>query len=145
MFDLIEENFYSMLIINQDPKFLSKFWKALFEKLRVKLLYSIRYYLQTDNSSECTNQTVEIALQFFVHALKDLALWLEILPRIHSIFSNTSSSTTNKMPNEIPYGFFSSKSLNLFFPLGILFTFQTHIDATDTILFALPNQKAHYY
>lgn len=70
------------LIIDKDPKFLSKFWKALFTKLGVKLLYSIAYHPQTDGSSKRTNQIVEIALRFFIHALEDPAKWPEILPQI---------------------------------------------------------------
>lgn len=33
------------------------------------MLYSMAYYLQTDGSSEQTNQTVEIMLCFFIHDL----------------------------------------------------------------------------
>lgn len=71
--NMIDWNPLSKLITDRDPKFLSKFWKALFTKLGVKLLYSIAYHLQTDGSSKRTNQTMEIPLRFFIHALEDLA------------------------------------------------------------------------
>lgn len=79
----------------------------------VKLLYSTAYHPQTDGSSERTNQTVEIALRFFVHALEDPALWPEVLPRFQSVLNNTFFSTTGKTPNKIAYGFSPRRPLDL--------------------------------
>ncbi len=45
--DLIDWGLPDELITDQDPKFLSKFWTALFERLGVKLLYSTAYHPQT--------------------------------------------------------------------------------------------------
>ena len=59
------------IISDRDPKFLSDFWRELFEQLRVKLLYSTAYHPQTDGMSERTNQTVEIALRHHIHTLDD--------------------------------------------------------------------------
>lgn len=80
--DLIDWGLPEELITNRDPKFLSKFWTVLFTKLRVKLLYSTTYYPQTDGFNKCINQTVEIALQFFVHVMEDASQWPEVLLRI---------------------------------------------------------------
>lgn len=80
--DLIDWGLPGELITDRDPKFLSEFWTALFTKLGVKLLYSTAYHPQTDGSSERTNQTVEIALRFFVHGLLNPSVWPGILPRI---------------------------------------------------------------
>ena len=80
--DLVDWDLPRELITDRDPKFLSKFWTSLFEKLGVKLLYSTAYHPQTDGSSERTNQTVEIALHFFVHALVDPSEWPQVLPHI---------------------------------------------------------------
>lgn len=74
--DLINWDLPDKLITDRDSKFLSKFWTALFDKLGVKLLYSTAYHPQTDGSSKRINQTIEIALRFFVHALKDQILCL---------------------------------------------------------------------
>ena len=51
-----------VLLSDRDLKFLSELWKAIFDKLGVKLLYLTAYHPQTDGSSEHTNQTTEIAL-----------------------------------------------------------------------------------
>lgn len=63
--DLINWGLPEELISDHDPKFLNKFWTALFTKLGVKLLYSIAYHPQINGSSERINQTVKIALRFF--------------------------------------------------------------------------------
>ena len=69
--NMIDWGLFLELITNRDPKFLSKFWKALFTKLGVKLLYSTVYHMQTDGFSERINQIIEIALGFFIYALED--------------------------------------------------------------------------
>lgn len=38
------------------------------------MLYSMAYHLQTDSSSEQTNQTVKITLCFFIHGLDNLSI-----------------------------------------------------------------------
>ena len=53
--DLVDWSLPRELITDRDPKFLSKFWTSLFEKLDVKLLYSTAYHAQTNGSSEKTN------------------------------------------------------------------------------------------
>ncbi len=72
--DLINWGLPRELITNCSPKFLNKFLTVLFEKLGVKLLYSTIYHPQIDESSKKTNQTVEIALRFFVHAFNNPGL-----------------------------------------------------------------------
>ena len=142
--DLIDWGLPGELITDRDPKFLSRFWAELFARLGVKLLYSTAYHPQIDGSSKRTNQTVEIALHFFVHALEDASLWLEVLPRIQSILNNTSSSTTSKTPNEVAYSFSPRRPLDLLSDPLLPNILQARTDATDAISFALANQKAHY-
>jgi transposase InsO family protein len=55
----------SHLISDQDMCFTSKMFKELCEQLRIKQNLSSAYHLQTDGESECTNQTVEVALRIF--------------------------------------------------------------------------------
>ncbi len=142
--DLIDWGLLGELIIDRDPKFLSKFWTALFAKLRVKLLYSTAYHPQTDGASERTNQTVEIALRFFVHAMDDPSRWPEVLPRIQSLLNNTSSSTTGKTLNEVAYGFSPRRPLDLYSATTLPDTYVACAAAADAISFALANHKEHY-
>ena len=71
------------------------------------------YHPQADGFSKRTNQTVKIALRFFVHALEDAFLWPKVLFCIQSILNNTSSSITGKTPNKIAYGFSPRRPLDL--------------------------------
>ena len=142
--DLIDWGLPGELVTDRYPKFLSKFWTALFTKLGVKLLYSTAYHPQTDGSSERTNQTVEIALRFFIHAMDDPSCWPEVLPQIQSLLNNTSSSTTGKTPNEIAYGFSPRRPLDLCSAVASPDTYVARAEATDAVSFALANQKEHY-
>lgn len=110
----------------------------------MKLLYSTAYYLQTDISSGHTNQTIDIALQFFVYAMEDPSRWPEVLPRIQSLFNNLFSTTTGKTPNKIAYGFSSRKLLDLCSTIPQPDTYVARTKATDAISFALTNQKEYY-
>ncbi len=102
------------------------------------------YHPQTDGSSEWTNQTVEIALRFFVYGLDNSFIWPTALPAIQSIINNTSSSTTGKTPNEIAYGFTPRRPLDLLSALPSVAIATTRIEAADAISFVMANQKTNY-
>ena len=142
--DLIDWGLPGELITDRDLKFLSKFWTVLFVRLGVKLLYSTSYHPQTDGASKRMNQTVETALQFFVHSMDDPSRWPEVLHRIQSLLNNTSSSTTGKTPNEIAYRFSPRRLLDLCSTTALPYTHVARTAAADAISFALANQKVHY-
>lgn len=142
--DLVDWGLSGELITNCDPKFFCKFWTALFEKLGVKLLYSMAYHPQTDGSSERTNQTIKIVLQFFVYTLDNSGLWPQVLLRIWAIINNTSSSSTGKTPNEVAYDFSLCRPLDLLAALSIPDTLVTCTDVAKVVSFALLNQKVIY-
>lgn len=133
------------IISDRDRKFLSDFWKALFEKLGVKLLYSTAYHPQTDGSSERTNQTVEIALRFWMSTLDDLAEWPRTIPAIQSAYNNTLSTPLGRPPNEVAYGFSLNQPLDIgayerqLLPKGV-----ARLEASDAIAFAQMNSKFYY-
>ena len=103
--DIADWGLPKVLLLDRDPKFLSDLWKALFTRLGVKLLYSIAYHLQTDGSSERTNQIAEIVLRFYLHALQQPTAWPIVLPRLQVLLNNAQSATTGKSPNKLSYGF----------------------------------------
>ena len=143
--DVEDWDISKILLSNRDSKFLSDLWKALFEKLGVKLLYFTAYHPQTDGSSERTNQTAEIALRFYMHTLKKPSAWPSILPRMQALLNNARSATTTKSLNEIFYGFKPNRSLDL---LATDLPQQNHVKArvktVDAISFAQMHQKFHY-
>lgn len=142
--DLVDWGLPGELTTDQDPKFFSKFWTALFEKLGVKLSHSTAYHSQTDGSSEKTNQTVEFALCFFVHAPENSAYWPQVVLQIQRIINNTSSSITDKMPNKVVYGFASRRPLDLLEALPSPDTLAAQANTEEAISFAMINHQLAY-
>ncbi len=54
------------IISDRDRKFTLDFWQGMWEALGTKLLMTAAYHPQADGLAERKNQTVEIALRFFV-------------------------------------------------------------------------------
>lgn len=69
-----------LILSDRESKFLSTLWKEIFKNLNVELLYSTAYHPQTDGTSERTNQTVEIALRFYLTSRANSNEWPSILP-----------------------------------------------------------------
>ena len=92
------------IISDRDPKFLSEFWRAMFQKLNVSLLFSSAYHPQTDGLSERSNQTVEIALRYLTTEYPNQE-WTTMLPALQASLNNTPNSSTHRSPNEVVYGF----------------------------------------
>ena len=136
------------IISDRDPKFLSDFWRALFEQLRVKLLYSTAYHPQTDGMSERTNQTVEIALQHHIYTLNNPTSWPDILPKLQAGLNGSSSTTMGRTPYDIAYGFEPNQALDLVKVSHKKGDFDMKVvarkEATDAISFTTMTQKFYY-
>ena len=96
-----------MLIGDRDPLWLSAFFQAVFEKLSTRFLASTAYHPQTDGQSERTNQTVEIALRFFITSNPEKE-WTEALPHIQSTMNNSRNASTGVEPMTVIQGFRSN-------------------------------------
>jgi hypothetical protein len=53
------------IVLDHGPQFASKFWKHLFEVLGVDIHLSTAFHLETDDSTEVTNQVMEQYLRIF--------------------------------------------------------------------------------
>lgn len=96
----------SYIISDRDPKFVSELWKTIFNRLGTKLIRSTAYHPQTDGQSERTNQTMEIALRYFMAKYPDGTLeWKYVLPHIRFVMNNSINTSTGKAPNDLCYGF----------------------------------------
>lgn len=107
------------------------------------MLYSRAYHPQTHGSSKQTNQTIEIALRFFVYGLDNSFIWPIAPPAIQSIINNTSSLTTGKTPNKIAYGFNPCRFLDLLSALPSPSIATIRIESVNAIFFAMANQKTY--
>ena len=136
---------YSKIIItDRDRKFLSELWKTIFDKLDIKLLYSTSYHSQTNEASERINQTIEIALKFFIHDLQNASIWSQILFKFQALNNNVNSSATEKTSNEIAYNFTSNRFLDLLFDTNVINFSHNRIKTRDAISWTNMKYKHHY-
>jgi hypothetical protein len=133
-----------VIIFDRDRKFLFDLWRTLFTKLDVFMLYSTAYHSQTNDVSERTNQTLEIALRYYIQELFDSTLWVSALWKFQSIFNNTRSIVTGKISNELLYEITSNLSLNISFTNKALNHDYLRKKAQDAINWAQMQNKAHY-
>jgi len=133
------------IVSDRDPKFLSELWKALFRKLGVSLFYTTAYHPQADGQSERTNQTVEIALRFYLNTMAKATEWPKSLPFIQSNLNNAKSNSTGKTPNETVYGFSPNVASTLNIAAGSVLPLPaSRIEVADAVDFAKMDVKYHY-
>jgi hypothetical protein len=94
----------SAIISDRDRKFTSAFWKGMWKALGTKLLMTAAYHPQADGLAERKNQTVEIALRFYIFERPD-ASWLDIIPALQWNLNNAYASAVKASPHELLYGF----------------------------------------
>ena len=93
----------SVLVLDRDTRFTSKFFEELCEQLGIKRNMSSAYHPQTDGQSERTNQSVETALRIFAnYQQNDWSTWL---PVIQYQLNSHVSSTTKVAPFEAWMGY----------------------------------------
>ena len=137
------------IISDRDSRFLSNFWKGLFSRLGTKLLTSTAYHPQTDGLSERMNQTVEIALRYYLSKSEDTE-WTKFLPILQRSLNNSPNTATTKSPNEILYGFKVREPTSVFKiengPESNLETARDihRQDAIDAMAFANADAKLRY-
>ncbi|QIX00238.1 hypothetical protein AMS68_005755 [Peltaster fructicola] len=134
----------SAIISDRDPKFTSKLWSTMFDRLGIKLLRSTAYHPQTDGQSERTNQTVEIALRYYLAKNPDHALgWAYVLPQLRFMLNNSVSRGTGVSPNELCYGFRPREATDVSVALPDEHKVR-HQEAEDSIAYAQAAMKIRY-
>ena len=76
---IVDWRLLRVFISNRNKKFMLTFWKTLFKKLKIQLLYLIVYHSQTDEQTKQTNQIIKIILCHFFSHMKDLQCWFKVL------------------------------------------------------------------
>ncbi|KAI1000524.1 hypothetical protein K3495_g7671 [Podosphaera aphanis] len=89
------------IISDRDLKFLSQFWRGMFEELKVTLLFSTAWHPQTDGAAERTSQQVEIALRYFIATLPNPALWPNVKDKLSAALSNSISRATDLLTHQL--------------------------------------------
>jgi hypothetical protein len=125
----------STIVSDHDAKFLSHFWRTLWNKLGTKLLFYTTCHPQTDGQTKVVNRTLSTMLRAILkHNLK---MWEECLPHMEFAYNRAEHSTTKVSPFQVVYGF------NLRAPIDLLplpTSEGTHTDASKRAKFI---QKLH--
>nr|KYP38909.1 Transposon Ty3-G Gag-Pol polyprotein [Cajanus cajan] len=99
------------IVSDRDAKFLSHFWKVLWEKLGTKLVYSTTCHPQTDGQIEVVNRSLSTLLRIILKGNKKT--WDDCLPHIEFSYNRVVHKTTNLSPFEVVYDFNPLTSLDL--------------------------------
>jgi transposase InsO family protein len=91
------------IVSDRDAKFLSHFWRTLWFKLGIKLLFSTTCHPQTDGQTEVVNRTLSTMLRAILKT--NLKLWEECLPHIEFDYNRSVHSTTKVSLFQVVYGF----------------------------------------
>jgi hypothetical protein len=73
------------IVSDRDAKFLSHFWRSLWNKLGTKLLFSTTCHPQTDGQTEVVNRTLSTMLRAVLD--KNLKLWEDCLPHVEFAYN----------------------------------------------------------
>lgn len=91
------------IISDRDPRFLSDFWKHLFELLGTNLLFSTAFHPQTDGQTERLNRTIEDMLRASIATTSEHN-WERRLSMIQFAYNNSVNESTKFTPFYLNYG-----------------------------------------
>ena len=83
------------VVSDRDPRFTSKFWRAVFLLVGTKLSMSTAAHPQTDGQTERANRTLEDVLRSYATSFKD---WSEFLALVEFAMNHSVHSTTGVTP-----------------------------------------------
>ena len=91
------------IVSDRGTQFVSKFWRSLFEILKVDIKLSSAFHPQTDGQTERVNQVLEQYLRCTINYQQDD--WTEYLPFAEFAYNNTLHASTQQTPFFANYGF----------------------------------------
>jgi hypothetical protein len=100
------------IVSDRDAKFLSHFWRSLWNKLGTKLLFSTTCHPQTDGQTEVVNRTLSTMLRAVLD--KNLKRWEDCLPHVEFAYNHATHSSTKMCPFQIVYGYIPRAPIDLF-------------------------------
>ena len=141
-FDIVDWKLLKIIIFDRDRKFLFAFWKALFLRLEVKLLYFIAYHSQFDDAFERINQIIEITLKSLILIINSKD-WLTFIDALQKNFNNEATSI-EMSSNQICYDFTSLISIDLLKNIEMNFSQFTRIQVKNNIAYDQMLIKKYY-
>jgi transposase InsO family protein len=91
------------IVSDRDAKFLSHFWRSLWNKLGSKLFFSTTCHPQTDGQTEVVNRTLSTMLRAVLDT--NLRRWEDCLPHVEFAYNHATHSSTKMCPFQIVYGY----------------------------------------
>ena len=91
------------LVSDRDPRFTSDFWKALFEKLQVKLSMSTADHPQSNGQTERANGSIVQMLRAYSFEQPDT--WSTHLPVLEFAYNSAKNASSGVSPFAAVYGF----------------------------------------
>ena len=80
------------IVSDRDVKFLSHFWRTLWNKLGTQILFSTVTHPQIDGQTEVVNRTLTTLLHAIIQ--KNLKNWEKCLPHVEFAYNRFAHSTT---------------------------------------------------
>ena len=90
------------VVSDQGTQFIAKFWKGLYNILKIEALLSTPYNPETDGQTECMNAILEQYLRAYINYLQDD--WEAWLHMAEFAANNQASETTGMSPFFATYG-----------------------------------------
>jgi len=106
------------------------------------MLYSTAYHPQTNGQSERTNQTIEIALRYYLATMENESKWPRVLPHIQYAF-NSSVNSSGYSPYQLVMGF-TPNGLNPSAELPEINIRLARIEVADALNLAAIKSKVAY-
>jgi hypothetical protein len=83
------------IVSDRDPRFTSRFWRAVFQLVGTKLSMSTAAHPETDGQTERVNRVLEDVLNSFVHSVHG---WSSFLPLAEFALNNAVHASTGHSP-----------------------------------------------
>jgi hypothetical protein len=99
------------IVSDRDAKFLSHFWRSLWNKLGTKLLFSTTCHPQTDGRTKVVNRTLSTMLRAILD--KNLRRWEDCLPHVEFAYNHATHSSTKMCPFHIVYVYIPKAPIDL--------------------------------
>ena len=105
-------NISKFIVNDKNFKFMSSFWRVIFQKFKMNLFISTIYYFQINDQFEKTNQIIEIILRFWLSNSNNVD-WIDVLNYLTISFNNVVNAIIDYVSNEFIYDFRVNNTLNL--------------------------------
>jgi hypothetical protein len=92
----------TQIVSDRDPRFTSKFWRALMDRLSISPAMSSAFHPQTDGNTERVNRVLEDMLRHYVDPAQ--SNWADLLPLVEFAINDSVHESVSNTPFVLNYG-----------------------------------------